>query len=137
MFSRNAIRLENTCPKCGTHLLVREGESGDFLACPKFPACRYTESLPDSFLKGQTTLKLRQQYCKKCNHTGLVHSKALGKFSGKPIPNSYALCECNPEEEIEHYRDIRPEDFDFPMSDIFREFSFELYGRPWEQREMS
>ena len=34
-----------TCPKCGAPLVVRFGKFGKFLACSKFPECKYTESL--------------------------------------------------------------------------------------------
>ena len=110
-----AIRLEDTCPKCGSHLMIREGEFGDFLACPKFPRCKFTKPLPDCDLKIYT----KQLYCEKCNHTGLLPSKVLGKFSGKPIPNCFTNCECRDElerQEEDHYHPVRPEDFDFPIS---------------------
>ena len=125
------IRLEKVCPKCGSHLMIREGENGDFLACPKFPACRYTESLTDEKL---ANLKIRQQgptYCDKCNHTGLLPFTK----NGKTIPHAYLHCECKIEiERQDHFLEIRPEDFDFPLSESFREFTFEQYGRPWERR---
>lgn len=34
---------EETCPKCGQHLKVKQGRYGKFLACPGFPDCRYTQ----------------------------------------------------------------------------------------------
>lgn len=33
------------CPKCGSFLLIKLGKFGKFYACPKFPECKYTESL--------------------------------------------------------------------------------------------
>jgi len=134
----NALRLEKTCPKCGSHLMIREGEYGDFLACPRFPACRYTEPLPEGAWSedGTLTLELRPEnnYCKECNHTGLLPFK---RKDGSIVPNAFLDCECRikmREQEQDHFREIRPEDFDFAMSDDFRESTFELYGRPWERR---
>lgn len=68
-------------------------------------------------------------YCEKCNHTGLVPSKALGKFSGKPIPNCFSDCECKGDSHDYDYP-LKPEDFDFPMSSTFRAFSFQYCGWP-------
>lgn len=123
-----ALRLEKTCPKCGSNLMLREGVNGDFLACPKSPGCRYTESIPDS----RTPLYFRSEdskYCKKCNHTGLL---PFAK-DGNVIPNAYINCECRVEDEPYHYLNIDTEDFDFPMSQDFREYTFKQYGRPWEK----
>ena len=33
------------CPQCGRTLVKRHGRFGDFLACPGFPKCRYTEKI--------------------------------------------------------------------------------------------
>ena len=124
-----ALRLEKTCPKCGSNLMLREGENGDFLACPKFPGCRYTESIPD----GNAPLFFRTEaskYCKKCNRTGLLPFVKEGRV----VPNAYLNCECRVVDESYHYLNIDTDAFDFPMSGHYREFTFEQYGRPWEQR---
>jgi DNA topoisomerase-1 len=34
---------EETCPKCGQNLKVKQGRYGKFLACPGFPDCRHTQ----------------------------------------------------------------------------------------------
>lgn len=107
-----AIKFEEVCPYCGSHLIAREGEYGEFLACPRFPACKFTKPLPDGDLK---LYKPPSPYCGKCNHTGLIPSRVLGKFSGKPIPNCLEDCECK-DSIPEHYPPLSPSDFDFPMS---------------------
>jgi DNA topoisomerase-1 len=33
------------CPNCGAMLVYRRGRFGKFLACPRFPECRYTQTL--------------------------------------------------------------------------------------------
>ena len=43
---RELIIIEDKfCPKCGSNLVVRTGKYGDFLACPKFPRCKYIEKI--------------------------------------------------------------------------------------------
>ena len=40
----DGIRDRVACPKCESELVVRKSFYGEFLACPGFPKCRYTES---------------------------------------------------------------------------------------------
>ena len=126
-----------TCPRCGSHLMLREGDNGDFMACPKFPACRYTESLPDGVWSkgdhGTLSLELRPDninYCKECNHTGLLPFIKKGRV----IPNAFIDCKCRVVDEPYHYLNIVTDDFDFPVSKDFREHTFQQFGRPWERR---
>ena len=55
--------LKKLCPKCQSPLLVRLGKFGKFYACSKFPACKYTESLP------QNNLGIK---CPKCQEGNVV-----------------------------------------------------------------
>jgi len=116
--------LEGGCPWCGESLSIRHGKFGEFIACSEW--CGFTKSVPGRsfYPSGKTPPK-----CAICNGTGLVPSKVLGKFSGKPIPNCFSNCACR-EDEQEHYQQASPEDFDFPMSDTFRGFSYEYCGLP-------
>ena len=41
---------DKTCPKCGSMLVVKMGRFGKFLACPTFPACKYTEPIKNNNL---------------------------------------------------------------------------------------
>ena len=65
----------------------------------------------------------------------LCSGKQLIPFvkDGRVIPFAWVNCICKVEEP-ERFQEIRPEDFDYPMSETFRESTFELYGRPWEHR---
>lgn len=38
-------KMKDTCPNCGSHLVLKDGQFGEFLGCPRFPDCRYTRSL--------------------------------------------------------------------------------------------
>ena len=106
-----ATRLQEQCPKCGSRLMIKEGEHGDFLACPKFPACKFTKPLPDGDLK---IYQKPSPYCGKCEHTGLIPFK---NKEGKVIPHTHLFCECNPQGYSNSYPyQYTPEMFDFPLS---------------------
>jgi len=34
-----------TCPECGAELLIKKGKYNNFLACERYPDCKYTESI--------------------------------------------------------------------------------------------
>ncbi len=36
---------EELCPECGVNLVIKLGRFGKFLACPRFPECRFTKPL--------------------------------------------------------------------------------------------
>ena len=35
--------FENSCPRCGDKLVIRNGSRGKFYGCNSFPKCRYTQ----------------------------------------------------------------------------------------------
>ncbi|HEX2458589.1 MAG TPA: type I DNA topoisomerase [Vicinamibacterales bacterium] len=35
--------LDETCPKCGSNLVLKHGRFGEFTACSNYPACRYVK----------------------------------------------------------------------------------------------
>ncbi|MBU2539642.1 type I DNA topoisomerase [Patescibacteria group bacterium] len=65
------------CPKCGTPLVERLGRFGRFYACPKFPKCKYAESLE----KDNLNIK-----CPKCNK---------GKITAKRTKKGKIFYGCN------------------------------------------
>ena len=115
------MRFQDVCPKCGSHLVLREGQHGEFLACPRFPDCRYTQPSRDN----DKMYIPPSKFCEKCNHTGLLPFEK----NGRVIPNTFLDCECK-KQEVERYQSIGPEDYDFPLSDTYRGFSFEYCGVP-------
>ena len=45
------VMLDETCPECGSQLVIRKSKYGEFVACSGFPKCRYIkkeETLADS-----------------------------------------------------------------------------------------
>lgn len=121
-----ALRLEETCPKCGSHLMIREGESGDFLACPRFPACKFTKPLPDNDLKIYQKPS-HPPYCAKCNHTGLIPFKDK---KGNLIPHTFLHCDCHEINQPDYYQVARPEDYDFPISYSYYRSLCQYHGWP-------
>ena len=33
------------CKQCGSEMIIRKGQFGEFFGCSKFPKCRYTENI--------------------------------------------------------------------------------------------
>ena len=119
-----ALRLERTCPKCGSHLMLREGEHGDFLACPRFPSCRYTESFKD---ESELVWRGKKGGCKACKFTGLL---PFTRKDGSIAHDVFYDCPCKEEGFIERYQPITPSDFDFPISYDFHRSLCKEYGWP-------
>lgn len=64
---------DEICPNCHSHLIVKEGRHGKFLACPQFPKCRYTKPI---------LVKIGVA-CPKCGHDIIErHSKTGRLFYG-------------------------------------------------------
>ncbi len=36
-------RLEEKCPECGNHLVIKHGRFGEFIACSNYPRCKYVK----------------------------------------------------------------------------------------------
>jgi len=111
-------KVTDLCPKCGSHLILKDGQFGEFLACPRFPECRFTKPDRDDI----QLYRKPSPYCKKCNHTGLL---PLIK-DNKAIAHAFIDCECKLaiSECFDPVR-LQPRDFDYPMSATFRAASFE------------
>jgi ssDNA-binding Zn-finger/Zn-ribbon topoisomerase 1 len=114
------MRVTRVCPHCGSRLVIKSSQSGhEFLACPRFPYCKFTTSMNDT----ETLHEIyAPQYCAKCNHTGLLPFIK----DGKVIPHASIDCDCRM--DARRFADsamLQPMDFDFAMSSSFRGASFE------------
>ncbi len=49
IYEQNRKEESLICPRCGSNLVVRNGQYGSFYGCPNYPKCRYTQN-PFSFL---------------------------------------------------------------------------------------
>ncbi|MDQ7053279.1 MAG: type I DNA topoisomerase [candidate division KSB1 bacterium] len=71
---------DETCPQCGSKLIIRWGRNGQFVACTGYPDCRYTRPLKEETLEVEQT-------CDKCGRPMIVKTGRFGKFlacSGYP-----------------------------------------------------
>lgn len=68
------IPLEETCPKCGRGLVIREGRYGRFRACSGFPECKYRESL------AKKEAKPLEETCPDCGSQLVIRKGRYGNF---------------------------------------------------------
>lgn len=62
------------CPECGKPLVIKRGRFGEFIACPGYPACKYTRHI----------VKTTGIPCPKCGQGELIRRKAgKGKAKGR------------------------------------------------------
>jgi len=116
--------LEGGCPWCGEELVIRKGKYGEFIACAEW--CGYTKSVPGR--SQYPPPKVKRPVCpyNLCDGSGLL---PLIKEDGKIIPHTFVYCSCK-EDDREHYQSPMPIDYDFPMSDTFRGYSYQYCGVP-------
>ena len=69
---------EEICPNCGKNLVIKTGRYGKFMACPGYPACKFTKAIVND----------TQVPCPKCNGKILKKKSKSGK--------NYYGCEHNP-----------------------------------------
>ncbi len=58
------VPLDEKCPKCGEHLMLRNGQYGEFISCSGYPKCKYIK---------QNTIGVK---CPKCHEGDIVEKKA-------------------------------------------------------------
>jgi DNA topoisomerase I len=71
-------KVDKKCPKCGLDLVLRNGFYGQFVACPGFPKCKYTEKIGqegDSKFTPNDTTKVK----KKVKAKKVVKKKTVKK----------------------------------------------------------
>ena len=116
--------LEGGCPWCGEPLVLRNGKYGEFIACREW--CGFTRSVHG---RSEYPPPKRSDTCRynKCDGSGLLPFTKNGKL----VPHVRLHCECHPQHP-DNARDryLAPElaDFDFPMSDTFRGWTFDHVG---------
>ncbi|HWI39974.1 MAG TPA: type I DNA topoisomerase, partial [Verrucomicrobiae bacterium] len=76
-----------TCPECGSELLVKLGKRGKFIACSGYAAgCRYTRNLEKEAGEAEEPV-VSDEKCEKCGSAMLIKSGRFGKYlacSGYP-----------------------------------------------------
>ena len=77
----------NSCPKCGSELLLRSGRYGNFIACSGFPKCKYTEQVEGEENASKEASQTSDEKCEKCGSDMVVKNGRNGQFlacSGYP-----------------------------------------------------
>jgi len=67
--------IDETCPLCGSPLVIRKGRFGEFIACSSYPKCKYTRPLEESKEEKKTDVK-----CDKCGADMVVKKGKSGEF---------------------------------------------------------
>ncbi|HEX9581407.1 MAG TPA: type I DNA topoisomerase [Gemmatimonadales bacterium] len=69
--------IEKTpCPDCGGKLTVKAGRFGPFIACTKYPECRYTKPLKQHKAPDRPT----DQKCNECGSPMVIKTGRYGEF---------------------------------------------------------
>ena len=72
--------LENlsleACPECGSKLAVRSGRFGPFIACTRYPECRYTKPLK----KDRPPDRPSDEKCHLCGSAMVIKTGRFGEF---------------------------------------------------------
>ncbi len=74
--------IDEICPECGNHLVIKHGRNGKFIGCSNFPSCKFTKTIVKS-----TGIK-----CPKCENGEIIEkvSKRGKVFYGC---SSYPKCD--------------------------------------------
>jgi DNA topoisomerase-1 len=59
-------QIPEKCPECGKKLKLRMGKNGLFVACSGYPACKFTENIPDPDEDVADTADLENTLCDEC-----------------------------------------------------------------------
>lgn len=81
---RNELQKETgeTCPKCGSPIIIRWGRYGKFKACTSFPDCRYSSPIEED-----SSSEYKDRKCPECGSSMLLKTGRYGKYlscSGNP-----------------------------------------------------
>ncbi len=95
------------CPKCGGELQVRSGRFGPFIACTKYPDCRYTKPLKRDKVPDKPT----DEICQECGSPMVIKAGRYGEFLActqypkckhtRPVPMGIKCPTCKEGELVE------------------------------------
>jgi DNA topoisomerase-1 len=121
---REGVPLDETCPECGSRLLMRFGRFGPFIACSNYPDCKYTrnveepaaespasaanggaeEEIPPCEVCGRPMALKRSRFGTFYGCTGYPECKNIRKIgpqAAPPKPTGVACPECGKGEIVE------------------------------------
>jgi DNA topoisomerase-1 len=67
-------KTSESCPECGSPLVIKWGRNGRFISCSKFPECKFTKPLHEK------EVITTEEKCEKCGSPMVVKSGRFGKF---------------------------------------------------------
>lgn len=72
MEKKEAEKTGETCPECGSDLVIRKGRYGEFIACSNYPTCKY--------IKKEEKIQEAIMDCPKCGKTIIEKRTRKGKI---------------------------------------------------------
>lgn len=97
-------KTDEVCEKCGSHMIIKWGRFGKFLACSNYPSCKNTKPLPEDEEK-------LEELCPECGKGLIVKTGRFGKFVAcsdypkckftKPYSTGIKCPECSEGEIVE------------------------------------
>jgi DNA topoisomerase I len=72
-------KLGRECPECGGELIMKFGRFGKFIACMKYPECKYTEKTAEEQKEEEEN---SGEVCEKCGAPMVVKRGRFGTFLG-------------------------------------------------------
>jgi DNA topoisomerase-1 len=105
------------CGKCGANMVIKWGRGGEFLACPKYPECKFTKNFTRT-AEGAIEVvedEVIDEKCETCGRPMQVRFSRYGKFLGctgypeckgvrslvKPVPTGVKCPDCGEGEIME------------------------------------
>ena len=82
------VPTDVVCDKCGSHMVIKEGRFGKFLACPNYPKCKNTMPVDE---QGNPVAREEKKApvesdvkCDKCGRTMVIREGKYGQFLACP-----------------------------------------------------
>jgi len=85
---------DEICPKCGSPMMIKRGRFGKFLACSKYPECKYTQGMSTGVLCPEDGGKLveRRSRFGKAFYSCANYPECKFAIWNKPLPRPCPLC---------------------------------------------
>ena len=85
---------DEVCPKCGSPMTIKRGRFGKFLACSKYPDCKYTQGMSTGVLCPEDGGKLveRRSRFGKAFYSCANYPDCKFAIWNKPLPRPCPLC---------------------------------------------
>jgi DNA topoisomerase-1 len=74
--------IDEECPKCKKHLVIRLGKRGRFIGCSGFPDCDYTRNVDGDSDESTEPEVIEGRSCPKCESPLVIRHGRYGKFIG-------------------------------------------------------